>query len=612
MREEENEIDLYIQNKGLQFKITSGGDELLLLSDCPYCGDPKHLYISRVKSQKGSKMKLPGFHHCKKCGNGGGFSKLKGAFGDIVRSKKRGKNDGSDFFKKTTAKIVYDPVPDPGLADEYHNALMSAFDGTTEDPEILEAASLLHEERQIPIHILREAKVGFVKMDMGKGPFPCIAFPCFTRDGMLFNFKFLGLRTYNKGGKKKKFMQRWTGGVSDLYGLESLQDGYDVILCEGELDRLSYMAYGFSNVLSVPNGAQSFDSAWTVHLSESETILLSFDDDEAGIDGAKQAAEKIGKMRCVDVQLPLNDCNECLKSGIAVEEIESALENAENFPGSEVQSISDLRGKLMERLHGGEKTIGISTGFKNMDGIIGGFREKELTIITGDTGTGKTTFCATLALNIAKQGVPVLYCNFEMQPVDMAAKLCCLIAQTEFLRMDERTLDAAIQELDRIPIYFLDAFGAIGLDAVAEIITHASRYLGIGAFFIDPLQYAMLIEDISKMKTETDKAMRLFKGLAKDLSTRIIMVVHPNQINPNRKNQKVELGDLPGSARVKQDADNVGRLYVGRTKDGRMNPLVEFTWLKTRSDFASLGSCYFFFNATTLTYSMTDPQNKKA
>jgi twinkle protein len=43
-----------------------------------------------------------------------------------------------------------------------------------------------------------------------------------------------------------------------------------------------------------------------------------------------------------------------------------------------------------------------------------GFRPGELTVLTGGTGFGKTTFLCEYSMDLFSQGVRTMFCSFEM------------------------------------------------------------------------------------------------------------------------------------------------------------------------------------------------------
>ncbi len=97
--------------------------------------------------------------------------------------------------------------------------------------------------------------------------------------------------------------------------------------------------------------------------------------------------------------------------------------------------------------------------------------------------------------------------------------------------------------------------------------------------------------------------MKESQNLAKSLGVRIWMVVHPTKLPAERKkSRKVILDDLPGSAAIKQDADNVIRVWAKPDKNDALTPDVELGLLKARSEFARAGTCYLRFDPNILRY----------
>jgi DNA primase len=55
-----------------------------------------------------------------------------------------------------------------------------------------------------------------------------------------------------------------------------------VILTEGEFDAIAFDQMGFSNVLSVPNGAESFPDECIDDLEQFDQVYICYDMDEPG------------------------------------------------------------------------------------------------------------------------------------------------------------------------------------------------------------------------------------------------------------------------------------------------------------------------------------------
>ena len=74
---------------------------------------------------------------------------------------------------------------------------------------------------------------------------PCIQFP-YLRDGEVVNVKY---RTLDKQFAQTK------GAAKIFYGLDDISDCEEVVICEGELDKLSLEEAGITSAISVPDGA---------------------------------------------------------------------------------------------------------------------------------------------------------------------------------------------------------------------------------------------------------------------------------------------------------------------------------------------------------------------
>ena len=85
----------------------------------------------------------------------------------------------------------------------------------------------------------------------------------------------------------------------ELYGWEEvLKQQRQIIVCEGEFDRLVLQAHGFAAITST-GGAATFRPEWAQKLREMENVYICFDNDQAGRNGAQVVALMIPHARVV-------------------------------------------------------------------------------------------------------------------------------------------------------------------------------------------------------------------------------------------------------------------------------------------------------------------------
>jgi twinkle protein len=144
------------------------------------------------------------------------------------------------------------------------------------------------------------------------------------------------------------------------------------------------------------------------------------DADEAGRNSAEKFASKLGSKRTLIIDSRMQDsngpkdANDALRQGLNFKEI---FETCSRTLGDKnLLSFSDIKEKVMNRILNYTELSGIqSKYFTFYNRTLKGFRRGELTLITGATGSGKTTFLSQLSLDFLSQGVPTLWGSFEIR-----------------------------------------------------------------------------------------------------------------------------------------------------------------------------------------------------
>jgi DNA primase len=126
-----------------------------------------------------------------------------------------------------------------------------------------------------------------------------ITIPIYDRAGKLAFFKLAKDQDDRTDSPKMLATPR---AHAELYGWERvLSKPEQIIICEGEFDRLVLESRGFAAVTST-GGALTFRSEWAEALREIPTICVCFDNDDAGRQGAERVARLIPYAKVV--QLP--------------------------------------------------------------------------------------------------------------------------------------------------------------------------------------------------------------------------------------------------------------------------------------------------------------------
>jgi DNA primase catalytic core len=148
-------------------------------------------------------------------------------------------------------------------------------------------------------------------------------------NGKVINITGRALNPLKKGDRYRKLPKDIVR--QSLFNLDSL-NGKSVILCEGELDCLSLLQFGF-NAIAV-TGVKCFSQDDVYLFKDCEKVYILFDSDSAGQSNAKIAAVMLGD-KAVNVLLPtgIGDVNELLVSNPAEfkNSISNCLLNSKKF-----------------------------------------------------------------------------------------------------------------------------------------------------------------------------------------------------------------------------------------------------------------------------------------
>ena len=137
-----------------------------------------------------------------------------------------------------------------------------------------------------------------------------IVFEAHDIDGTLLSVKYRKSGRVRKG-EPKMWYQKDSSNCPILYNVDKIDITKPLVVVEGHLDFLSVVESGFTNVVSIPNGAA--DTSWIEFnyefLENFNEIILWFDNDGAGQNGLKNTIKRLGEYRCKVVKPSSDDEN---------------------------------------------------------------------------------------------------------------------------------------------------------------------------------------------------------------------------------------------------------------------------------------------------------------
>jgi twinkle protein len=229
-----------------------------------------------------------------------------------------------------------------------------------------------------------------------------------------------------RGMREKVFRQEFDA-KKILYGVNDIEPD-QLVIVEGEIDKLSLAVVGITSCVSVPDGAppagskssdQKFEYLTNCEqvLTPLKKIILAVDNDGPGKTLEQELARRLGQERCWRVTWPdgSKDANDVLIQHGA-DTLRRCIQEAKPWPIDHVVYPGDLAEDLLA-LRDQRETRGSSTGWGCVDELYT-VMPGELTIVTGIPGHGKSEFIDALVLKLAQEhGWGTAFCSPENLPV---------------------------------------------------------------------------------------------------------------------------------------------------------------------------------------------------
>jgi replicative DNA helicase len=226
------------------------------------------------------------------------------------------------------------------------------------------------------------------------------------------------------------------------------------------------------------------------------------------------------------------------------------------------------------------KTVGVATGFVDLDRKLGGLHPSDLVVLAGRPSMGKTALATNIAFCAARNykpgpeigkpaedGAVVAFFSLEMSAEQLATRILAeesgvssdRIRRGEVSREDFDKFVQASQRLAAVKL-FIDDTPALSIAALRTRARRLKRQQGLGLIVIDYLQ---LLRPSNQVRAQDNRVQEIseitrgLKALAKELEVPVLALSQLSRAVEQREDKRPMLADLRESGSIEQDADVV-------------------------------------------------------
>lgn len=207
----------------------------------------------------------------------------------------------------------------------------------------------------------------------------------------------------------------------------------------------------------------------------------------------------------------------------------------------------------------------VPSGFPSLDKVLGGgFRRRDLAVLGGDVGSGKSALALAVALRVAGAGYPVTFFSGEMDEDRLMERALALEArvavdamrQAELTETERAAVGAAALKLRDLPLVVHPIIGREFDEVLA-----AAWDTDPGLVVVDSLQ--LLPPPAARLTQDEDAAanVRALKALALDKQVVCLAIAHLPKHDRRRADPRPTLDDYGVLGAVKQHCDVVLSVY---------------------------------------------------
>jgi len=401
------------------------------------------------------------------------------------------------------------------------------------------------------------------------------------RNILLPYFKNGKIVNYKTRGIDGKFFTQSRDAEPTIYNYDRCVDSEAIVICEGEMDSLSWEVAGIDFHTSVNMGApnsndknidkklECISNCYEV-FDKAKVIYIATDEDENGRNLQRELVRRFGADKCLLVDLsPYKDANEVLLSE-GTESLQKRLKIASTPKVEGIFNVDDVSASMLDGFHNGQER-GTTTYIDSVDKAWT-WRNGEVNIWTGYQNEGKSLFLNQLAtLKAVFDGWKFAVFSPENMPINDffndIIEMYIGRSSDPFHGNLQMTLEEYKEAMDFVKKHFFIIYPKkdFQLNTIFDKAKFLVKTKGIRSLIIDPyntIQHRMRSGEREDLYIS--RFMSELKRFALDQNISVNLVAH--QVTPMKDNEgryiKPDVNKIKGGGTFADKADNV--MFVWR------------------------------------------------
>ena len=295
------------------------------------------------------------------------------------------------------------------------------------------------------------------------------------------------------------------------------------------------------------------------------------------------------------------------------------IEELKEIQPSRVKTIEDIVDEAKVNIKEGGNLIPF--GMDVLDYPAGGMTRKEITVLGGRPGHGKTTLMINVLKSLIEQGLKVMLFNREMSNTEMIKKMCVLenkellyadVRKNQFNDDTEIVMEMQMEKIKtkyaKLKMY--DHIRSLS-DTMSEISKHKPDVI------IDDYIQLIQADGVSEgRRFEIEKIMQEYKWICKSENSSAFLLSQLNREMDRRINPEPKMSDYSESGVIEHTAETAMFVFYGYNFDSASYDKYESKIISAKARYGNVGSYIVGFNGNkckfygTRELAFNDTENK--